>query len=251
MPILFLINMMRGNMKKFKKYNLSVIISAYNEEKNIAETIRRVHKTVPDAEILVIDAGSKDNTSKVVESMKIPNLKVIRYTPSIVSGKGRAIRLGIENAKGDIQVQVDADSQFPPEEIPGLIQPILDGKADITFCSRFMEGATVQKGSLTGIRRFANWVVSTYTSILSGFKLTDVNAGFKAWTTKAMRDIELHCDHFGYEPEIAVMAGKRGYKIVEVPVNYKIRKAGNTGVFLLRDGIIIPWFLIKTKLFRK
>jgi glycosyltransferase involved in cell wall biosynthesis len=231
------------------KVKLSVIVACYNEEKNIVETIRRIHNTVPDAEIIVVDDGSKDKTAEVAMNAKIKNVKVVRYTPN--QGKGRAIRVGIDNSTGDIMAQVDADSQFPPEEIPELIEPIIQDKADIVFSSRFVNGSTVQKGSLTRIRRVANHVVSGITSILAGKKLTDVNAGFKAWTAKSIRDIDIRCNHFAYEPEIAIMAKKRKYRILEVPVNYKARDKGATSVKLIRDGIIIPLYLLKVKFFRR
>ncbi len=236
-------------VSKNKKIKLTVIVACYNEEKNISETIRRIHKTVPDAEIIVVDDGSKDSTSKVAREtaikLRIKNFRVIRYTPN--KGKGNAIKVGVENAKGEIQAQVDADSQFPPEELPRLIKPILDGKADLTFASRFIKGSTIQKGSLTKLRRLANYVVSGFTSILAGTRLTDVNAGFKAWKTDVIRDIDFDCKHFGYEPEIAIIAREKGYRIVEVPVNYKGRQTGISNVKLLRDGVLIPMYLLRVK----
>ena len=228
--------------------NLSVIIAAYNEEKNILETVRRVRKAVPKAEIIVVDDGSTDKTADVAKSDKKLKVKVVSYKKN--RGKGHAIQVGIKSATMPIQVQIDADSQFLAEEIPIIVQPILDKKADIVFCSRFTKGSVIEKGSLTKSRWLANQVVSRLTSILSGTRLTDVNAGFKAWTTKAGRDIGIRCDHFGYEPEIAILAGKKGYKIVEVPVTYAARNKGSTSVNLMRDGVRIPLFLLKTKFFR-
>ena len=230
---------------------LSVIISSFNEKKNIAETIDRIFKTLPNAEVLLIEGGN-DGTIDIAIALKkkkkYARLKIIHNKNDM--GKGHGIRVGIKHATCELMAQVDADSQFPPEELPGLIKPILKGAADITFCSRFMEGATVEKGSLTRMRWLANQVVSGFTSLLCGQHLTDVNAGFKAWTASAIRDIDIQCDHFGYEPEIAIVAQKKGYKIVEVPVNYKGRQTGISNVKLLRDGIIIPLFLLKTKFFR-
>ena len=232
-----------------KNYELSVIIAAYNEEKNIIGTLKRVSKAVPNAEILVVDDGSRDNTAKVAKNTRIQNLRVIRYTPN--RGKGYATQVGIKNAKGKIMAQIDADCQFMPEELPMLIKPIQDGKADIVFGSRFINGSKIGKNSLTRLKRVANFVVSLYTSILAGRRLTDVNAGFKAWTAKAIRDIDIRCTHFAYEPEIAIMAKKKGYKIVEFPLTYKLRKGGASKVNLMREGIIIPWYLLKVKLFRR
>jgi glycosyltransferase involved in cell wall biosynthesis len=236
---------------KIKK--LSVIIAAYNEEKNIEETLRRTKNTVPNAEIMVVDDGSRDRTTEVAKQaakkLKIKDFKSIRYEQN--QGKGNAIRVGIDNAKGDVHVQVDADSQFPPEEIPLLLKPIEEGNAEIVFGSRYCKGASFEKGSVTDFAKLASWVDSKYTWLLTGYNLTDVNAGFKAWTARAIKDVDIRCKHFGYEPEIAVMASKRGYKIVEVPINYKSRKKGRSKVSLFKDGVKIIWYLLKTKLFRR
>src|SRR3989338_8507356 len=221
--------------------DLSVIIAAYNEEKNILNTVKRVQKTVPKAEILVIDDGSKDDTAKIAKSVESKNIRVISYRPNRC--KGYAIRMGVNKATRKIQAQIDADSQFPPEELPRLVKPIIDEKADIVFASRFIKGSTIQKRSLTRMRRLANFVVSGFTSILCGKVFTDVNAGFKAWKTDAIRDIDFQCNHFAYEPEIAIKGIEKRYKFREVPVNYKGRQIGITNVKLLRDGIIIPLYL--------
>lgn len=228
--------------------NISVIIAAYNEENNITETIRSVRKMLPKAEIIVVDDGSKDKTAEVAKSDKLAKARVIGYRKN--RGKGHAIKVGVENAKRGIQVQIDADSQFKAEEIPKLVKPIIENKADIVFGTRFLAGSNVEKGSLTRARWLANHVVSGLTSLLSGTRLTDVNAGFKAWKSDVIRDIDMRCEHFGYEPEIAVLAGKKGYRIVEVPITYTARNKGTTSVNLIRDGIRIPLFLLKTKFLR-
>lgn len=231
--------------------NVSVIISSFNEEKNIEETINRIFAVLPNAEVILVEGGD-DKTIQIAEELKkkknYTSLKIIRNTNDL--GKGHGIRIGIAHATKEIMAQVDADSQFPPEELPALLQPILEKKADIVFCSRFLSGATIESGAMTRMRWLANKIVSGLTSLLCGTKLTDVNAGFKAWTSKAIRDIDIRCNHFGYEPEIAIMATKRRYKIVEVPVTYAARNKGTTRVNLLRDGVIIPLFLLKTKFLR-
>ena len=226
--------------------NLSVIIAAYNEENNILKTMQRVQKSVPKAEIIVVDDGSKDNTTKVARLIKSKNVRVISYKKN--KGKGYAIRTGINNATRKIQAQIDADSQFPPEELPNLLRPILQNKADIVFVSRFVKGSKIQKGSLTRMRRLANFVVSGFTSMLCKKRFTDVNAGFKAWKSDAIRDIDIKCQHFGYEPEIAIKGIEKGYRFMEVPVNYKGRQKGISNVKLLRDGVIIPAYLLRLKL---
>jgi glycosyltransferase involved in cell wall biosynthesis len=228
---------------------VSVIIASFNEERNIRETIERIYTTLPNCELILVEGGN-DKTIEIAQEMKKKYASMIIIHNTNDKGKGHGIRVGIAAATNSIMAQVDADSQFPPEELPQLIQPILDNTADIVFASRFVNGSTIESGSLTRMRRLANYVVSGFTSLLCGTRLTDVNAGFKAWKRDVIRDLDIQCNHFGYEPEIAILAAKKNYKIVEIPVNYKGRQRGITNVKLLRDGIIIPLFLIKTKLFR-
>lgn len=240
---------MKQEKSEGKMPEISIIIASFNEEKNIRETIGRIYKTLPNCELILVEGGN-DRTIAIAEEEKKKHPTMIIIHNKEDKGKGQAIRVGIAAATKPVMAQVDADSQFPPEELPQLLQPILENKADIVFASRFVEGSTIEKGSLTRMRRLANWVVSGFTSLLCGNRLTDVNAGFKAWKSDVIRDINIKCNHFGYEPEIAIMAAKKGYRIVEVPVNYKGRQRGISNVKLLRDGIIIPIFLIKTKFLR-
>lgn len=232
-----------------KGIEVSVIIASFNEEKNIKETIQRIYKTLPNCELILVEGGN-DRTIAIAEEEKKEHPSMIIIHNKEDRGKGQAIRVGINAATKQIMAQVDADSQFPPEELPQLLQPILQNKADIVFASRFVDGSTIEKGSLTRMRRLANYVVSGFTSLLCGNRLTDVNAGFKAWKSEVIQALDIRCNHFGYEPEIAIMAAKKGYRIVEVPVNYKGRQRGISNVKLLRDGIIIPIFLLKTKFLR-
>ena len=228
---------------------ISVIIASFNEERNIRETIQRVYNTMPNCELILVEGG-RDKTIEIAEEEKKKHPSMIIIHNKEDKGKGQAIKVGIAAATKPIMAQVDADSQFPPEELPELIKPIIEKKADIVFASRFVKGSTIEDGSLTRMRRLANYVVSGFTSFLCGTRLTDVNAGFKAWKSDVIRDIDMQCNHFGYEPEIAIMAAKKGYTIIETPVNYKGRQRGISNVKLLRDGIIIPLFLLKTKFFR-
>ncbi len=229
---------------------VSVIIASRNEEKNIRDCIERCYRALPNAEVIVVEGGD-DRTVEIANSLKhrYKTLKVIHNKND--RGKGHGIRVGIQHATKSIMAQVDADCQFLPEELPQLVKPIVDGKADITFCSRLMKDSKVAKGTITPLHYLANWVVSGYTSMLAWHWYTDVQAGFKAWTAKAIHDIDMQCDHFGYEPEIAIMAAKKGYTIVEVPVSFRPRTKGTSKVNLWRDGILIPLYLLKVKFFRR
>lgn len=224
---------------------VSIIVACYNEEKNIEETIIRINKTLPDAEIIVIDGGN-DKTSDIANALNIQNVRVIKQIPN--KGKGDATIIGINNAKGDIQAQIDADCQFLPEELPRLLQPIIKDMADISLGSRFIRGSNVPRGTMTPIRRLANFVISSYTSLLIGKRFTDIGAGFKAWKTDVIKDVNLKCLHYAYEAEIIVNGVAKGYRLVEVPVSYANRKYGVSNVNLWRDGVLMPWYLLKLRL---
>jgi len=224
---------------------VSVVIPAYNEEKNIKETINRVKKTNPNYEIIVVDDGSKDKTTEIA---KKTGVKVFKFKKN--KGKGAAFRKGIHESSGEIIVQVDADSQFPPEDIPKLIEPLLKGKADVTFGSRFLKESTIEEGALSFRNKIANKVDSFLASLFSGIKITDVQAGFKAFTKEALEKINFQEDSFAYEPEIAILASKRGLRIVEVPVHYKIRSGGKSNIKIIRDTYRITKAMLGTWLFK-
>lgn len=222
---------------------ISVVIPAYNEEKNIEETIRRVQKTGPEYEIIVVDDGSEDNTYGVAN-----NLKVRAFRLKENGGKGAAFRKGIEEATGDIVVQVDADSQFTPEEIPKLIQPILDDMADVTLGSRFTKGAVIEKGALGVRNRIGNYGASLLTSIACLHRVTDVQAGFKAFKTKDLKQLKFKEDHFGYEPEVVILAKKKGLRILDVPILYKKRRGGQSNINFIRDAYRISKTILRAML---
>lgn len=224
---------------------ISVIIPAYNEEKNIKETIERTRKTGEDYEIIVVDDGSGDNTTKIAKENGAITFKFEKN-----QGKGSAFKKGIKESTGDIIVQVDADSQFPPEDIPRLIEPILDGRCDITFGSRFLGLSIVDESSISFRNRIANKVDSWLASLFSGVKITDVQAGFKAFTKDAIEKINFQENSFAYEPEIAIIASKRKLRIVEVPVHYRARSGGKSNIKIVRDTYLITKSMLKTWLFR-
>jgi dolichol-phosphate mannosyltransferase len=227
------------------KPSVSIIVACLNEEKNIEETVKRIHKSLPEAEILIIDGGN-DKTSEIANSLNISQVKTVKQNPN--KGKGEATIIGINSASGEIQAQIDADCQFLPEELPKLLEPVIEGKADISLGSRFIRGSNVPKGTLTPIRRLANFVISSYTSLLIGRRVTDIGAGFKAWKTDVMKDVNLRCMHYAYEAEIIVKGYAKGYKLVEVPCSYANRQYGISNVNLWRDGVLMPWYLLKLRL---
>ena len=207
---------------------VSIIISCFNEEDTIQECLERLLKTMPKADILVIHGG-RDKTAERARAVaaKHPNVRVFKHYGD--SGKGHAIKTGITLAQYDLMVQFDADMQFMPEETPRLLEPILQGKGDVVIGARFMKESNVENYKFSLFRVLGNRIVNSYFSLLVGQPMYDVTTGFKAWTRKAIEDIDFRDNHFLYEGEIAVKCRLRGHTLVMVPVTYYNRMGGISG----------------------
>lgn len=221
---------------------ISILIAAYNEEGNIDKAIRKLSDALPSAEIVVVNDGSNDGTFIKANALGSDSVKVISVEHG---GKGSAIRRAVQEATGDVMVQIDADLQFPAEGIPNLIKPILEKKADIVFGSRYLGLSKIEKGSVTIIKRLASLIVAKIISCICRQRYTDVFAGFKAWTAKAIRDIDIRERGFAYEAEIAIKARRLGYSVIEIPTAYRRRIVGHSNISLLRHSIEIPWRILR------
>jgi len=208
--------------------NVSVIIACFNEQQSIEECLTRTLKALPEAEILVIHGGSDDTAKKASAMAKDhKNIRVLRNYGD--TGKGHAVKIGISIAQYDLMVQLDADLQFMPEEIPKVLQPIRAGDAEIVFGARFMKESNVQNYNFSFFRVMGNRIVNKYFSLLTRTPIYDVTTGFKAWTRKAIEDISFRDNGFVYEAEIAMRGSIKGYRITMVPVTYCNRLGGISG----------------------
>lgn len=224
-----------------KAENISIIIPAYNEARNIASVIRGVQALEEyGVEIIVVDDGSQDRTAEVA---KEAGAIVISYQPN--QGKGAAFRRGIAAVTSEYVVQIDADHQFQPADIPKLIEALKAG-ADIVLGSRF-KGGEIEAGSVSRVNRFGNWLMSLATSLASGTRVYDIMAGFKGFKSEALKALNLQTNHFGYEAEIVVKASKLGFKIAEVPITYKHRYDGISNVKTIKDGTRVLLTILRTK----
>lgn len=229
---------------KPNKPTVSIFIAALNEEKNIKKTIDECLKIKKyNMEVFVVlDSKTTDKTKKVAEKAGAKVIHTGKW-----QGKGAALRKAQKRATGDYIVQIDADYQFLPRDIPYLIKPLQNG-FDVTLGSRYIPGAIVDKEAVTPFRRFGIFFLSLATSFFSGQRITDVLAGFKAFRTQVFKDINIQVDHYGYEAEEVIRAAQKGYKILDVPVHYKKRSTGKSNVTPLKHGFMFLWTIIKTGL---
>lgn len=231
-------------MTSSKKPTVTILIAALNEEKNIKKTVEECRKIKEyDLQIFVIlDSKTTDKTKEIAEKA---GARVIHTGKWL--GKGAALRKANKYVKGDYIVQIDADYQFLPRDIPKLVEPLRNGY-DVTLGTRYRKGARVEKGAVTKFRRFGIIFLSLATSIASRKWVTDVLAGFKAFRTPVMKDINMKVDHYGYEAEEVIKAAKKGYKILDVPVHYKKRETGKSNVLPLKHGFMFLETIVRTGL---
>lgn len=216
---------------------MSIIVAAFNEEATIGKTLRRICAVYPqNVDIMVVDGGTDNTKGEVLKvSEEFPCVRYVRNEND--RGKGHATRTGMKEAKGEILAQIDADLQFMPEDLPALIAPIREDRADVTLGSRFMSGSTRRDGSTPAFRSLGNKTASAYASLLFMHRMTDVQAGMKAWKKEACKPEELKSDNYSYEVEIPIRALQKGLRVMDVPVTTDARQGGETCVNVVTDGI--------------
>lgn len=223
---------------------LSIIIPAYNEENTIAQTLKKVlevdlKELSVEKEIIVVDDGSKDNTYGIIKD--IPGIKVVKKENN--GGKGTAIVEGLRNVTGEIVLIQDADLEYDPGDYPALITPILDGKADIVYGSRFMSKKRPENMKLKFY--LGNRVLAGLTNLLYGSAITDEATCYKVFRTKLLKQLKLECRQFEFCPEVTAKLLKKGYKIHEVPVTYFGRSVEEGKKIGWKDGVQAVQTLLK------
>jgi len=215
-----------------RNWTVSVIVPAYNEEKNIVETLKRLTKLQDEIgflEIIVVDDGSEDNTSK--EIANFVNVKYIKHPRNL--GKGTALNTGIRESVGEIIVIQDADMEYFPEKIPDLIAPILKEEVDVVYGTRLFRG--LPEG-MSFSHYIGNRILSLVATMVYGVKLTDVMTGYKAFARKIFDSFELESSGFGIEIELTVKSLSNGWKFKEIPLPYRYRQKG-TSKIKYKDGL--------------
>ena len=227
---------------------LSIIIPAYNEEKTILKVISRVKNVNLGniaKEIIVVDDFSRDGTRKLLESLQSRSLKALKvFFHEKNKGKGAAIRTALKHATGDIMLIQDADLEYDPKEYRKLLKPIVKGNAKVVYGSRL---ASIRRNlkKMYKLHYFGNLFLTGITSTLYGAKITDMETGYKVFRKEVIQGMHLKAKRFDFEPEITAKILKKGYKIVEVPIEFIGRKFSEGKKITWKDGVNALLCLIK------
>jgi glycosyltransferase involved in cell wall biosynthesis len=225
---------------------LSVIIPAYNEIEFIDEILRKVKETPYDKEIIVVDDCSTDGTRERLNELKAAD-GIVAIFQEKNQGKGAALRRGIAAATGDIVLIQDADLEYDPREYPVLLGPILEGKADVVYGSRFLGGP---HRVLYFWHYVGNSMVTLLSNMFTNLNLTDMETCYKVFRKEVIKTITIESDRFGVEPEITAKVARGKWRIFEVPISYYGRTYEEGKKITWRDGIKAFFTIVKYNIFR-
>ena len=207
---------------------ISIIIPAYNERATIPIILKRIKNVPLDKEIIVVDDGSCDGTKEYLESLADPIIKVVFHPKNL--GKGAAVRTGFQYANGEVIIIQDADLEYHPDEYPELIKPIVDGRADVVYGSRFIGTHRVFLFN----HYIGNKIINFFANMLYNTMLSDMMTGYKVFRQGAVKNLKLKANGFGIEAEITAEIFKQGLRVYEVPISYSGRS--------YEEGKKINWY---------
>ena len=219
------------------KFVLSVVVPVYNEEGTIRELLGRVRAVNLPLEVIVVNDCSTDGTGRILENLENLVNKVVHHDTN--QGKGAAIRTGLRHVTGDLVLIQDADLEYDPEEYHELIQPIIDGKADVVFGSRFLGGRPHRV--LFFWHSVANKMLTLVSNMVTNLNLTDMETCYKVFKADVVKHVRVQENRFGFEPEITAKIARMGARIYEVGISYSGRNYREGKKIGFKDAV---WALV-------
>lgn len=229
---------------------LSVLIPVYNEVNTLEEAVRRVRSLNLPKEIIIVDDGSTDGSRDLLKRLEreaksapdpLNELK-IHFQP-VNQGKGAAIRSALSYITGDIVIIQDADLEYDPGDYMKLLEPILSGKADVVYGTRFYGGGPHRV--LFFWHYLGNQFLTLLSNVLTNLNLTDMEVGYKVFKTDVLKNIEIKSNRFGFEPEITIKVAKKKCRVYEVPISYHGRTYAEGKKITWKDGFVTLYSLIR------
>jgi glycosyltransferase involved in cell wall biosynthesis len=231
---------------------VSILVPVYNEEGTIFELLTRV--AAADClglarEVVVVDDGSRDRTAAEVERFQAANgdvsLRFLRHAAN--QGKGAGVRSALAAATGDLVIIQDGDLEYDPRDYPKLLEPLLDGRADAVYGSRFLGGP---HRVLYFWHSAVNRVLTLLSNVLTNYNLTDMEVGYKALRRDVALSLDLRAKRFEIEPEITAKLARRRHRLYEVPISYSGRSYEEGKKIGARDGLAALWYIFWFRFFR-
>lgn len=226
---------------------LSVVVPAYNEEKTLAAVIIKLLQLPQLREVVIVDDCSQDRTPEITRQLctEHPQVKAVRH--AVNAGKTAALKTGFQHTTGEIVIVQDADLEYDPTEIPSLIQPIIDGYADVVYGSRFLVRKTSRV--LYFYHYLANRALTFVSNLFTNINLTDVETGYKALRGDIIRNMIIASKGFGFEIEVTAKVAKLRCSIYEAPISYYGRTYEEGKKIGIWDGVAAFWYIIRYNVF--
>ena len=229
--------------RELRNYKLSVVVPVFNEAQTIREIVERIDATGLAHQIVIVDDGSLDGTREILAEMSREGREdLVIHLHEKNQGKGAAVRTAVPLTTGEVVLIQDADLEYDPQDYPSLLAPILDGRADVVFGSRFLGGP---HRVLFFWHYLVNRALTFLSNLCTNLNLSDMEVGYKLFRGEVIRGITIRSDRFNFEPEITAKVAKQRLRIYEVPISYSGRTYEEGKKIGFWDGLEALWTIFK------